>query len=153
MKDVYELIVDLDTCRVTYHGDRDRLEEIRKTLNNIIDRRIIPEHVDLGTDCIFMIELLNENKEVIAYLISEEKIPKKEVIGTKASITDEVKEWVKTNYNPAACGWTAERSFGNCDDCFYDGQESGISCAAYEIGCILGLDLEEPEEAEEDFDI
>lgn len=62
------------------------------------------------------------------------------------NMKNELKEWVKTNYNPAACGWTAERSFGNCDDCFYDGQESGTSYAAYKVGQILGMDLEEPNE-------
>jgi len=44
-----------------------------------------------------------------------------------------LEEWVNNNYSPYKCGWT-------------DGIESGVSYAAYEIGCILGMDLEEPEE-------
>lgn len=50
------------------------------------------------------------------------------------------------NYEQRATGWTYERSEGNSCDCFDDGFTSGISWAAYEVGCILGMDLEEPEE-------
>ena len=56
-----------------------------------------------------------------------------------------LEEWVTKNYDSYTTGWTAERSRGNFDDCFSDGFESGTSCAAYEIGCILGMELEEPE--------
>lgn len=58
-------------------------------------------------------------------------------------------QWVKKYYDPAACAFTELRSFGNCSDVFSDGYECGISYDAYEIGCILGMDLEEPEEAED----
>jgi len=58
----------------------------------------------------------------------------------------ELKKWVKDNYNSNKCGWTAERSFGNYDDCFDDGCGAGTSFAAYEVGCILGMELKEPAE-------
>lgn len=61
-------------------------------------------------------------------------------------VENKLKKWVEENYNSRATGWTAERSCGNYDDCFEDGMESGTSWAAYEIGCILGMDLEEPNE-------
>lgn len=142
MKDAYELAIRFDTCRIIYRGDRDKLEKIRKTYDEI-EKGVAPESANLNIDCIAAIEVLNEDKEVTAYLLPEKT---KKVAERKASIIDEVKEWVKTNYNPAACGWTAERSFGNCDDCFYDGQESGASYAAYKVGQILGMVLEEPNE-------
>lgn len=62
-----------------------------------------------------------------------------------------LKEWVEKKYNAYACGWTVERSRGNFDDCFDDGHTSGKSWAAYEVGKILGMDLEEPEEPWEDY--
>lgn len=37
---------------------------------------------------------------------------------------------------------------GNYYDCFDDGFTSATSWAAYEVGCILGMELEEPEEEE-----
>lgn len=43
------------------------------------------------------------------------------------------------------------RSSGNESDVFCDGYDCGISNAAYEIGCILGMELEEPEEQDYDF--
>ena len=62
-----------------------------------------------------------------------------------------LKEYVKGNYSPRKCGWTSQRSEGNYDDCFNDGFESGTSSAAYEIGCILNMDLEEPDEPEYEY--
>ena len=62
-----------------------------------------------------------------------------------------LKEWVKENYNPCQCGWTSQRSEGNYDDCFEDGSASGTAYAAYEIGCILGMKLEEPDEPDYDY--
>lgn len=50
------------------------------------------------------------------------------------------------NYNHEATGYTSLRSFGNADDTFNDGMECGVSCAAYEVGKILEMDLEEPME-------
>ena len=58
----------------------------------------------------------------------------------------ELEKWVKDKYNPITCGWTAERSMGNYDDCFDDGSESGTSWAAYEVGFILGMKLKKPSE-------
>lgn len=58
----------------------------------------------------------------------------------------ELEKWVKDNYSPRKCGWTYQRSEGNYDDCFDDGNEFGTSWAAYEVGQILGIELEEPDE-------
>ena len=60
-------------------------------------------------------------------------------------IRKELEEWVIQNYNQCATGWTCERSEGNSYDCFDDGFTSGTSWAAYDIGCILGMDLEKPD--------
>lgn len=38
MKDVYELAIRLDTCRIIYRGDRDKLEKIRETYDEIEKR-------------------------------------------------------------------------------------------------------------------
>lgn len=54
----------------------------------------------------------------------------------------ELESWVKENYNTGACEWTYERSEGNSFDCFEDGFECGTSLAAFEIGKILGMDIE-----------
>lgn len=66
-------------------------------------------------------------------------------------IIKNLKEWVAQNYKPHKCGWTYERSQGNDYDCFDDGQESQRSLDAYDIGMILGMDLEEPEEPDEEY--
>lgn len=63
-------------------------------------------------------------------------------------IIEKLKLWVIQNYKQYTTGWTYERSEGNCCDCFYDGMECGTSWAAYEVGQILGMDLEEPESEE-----
>lgn len=62
------------------------------------------------------------------------------------TIEEKLKEWVIENYNHEATGYTSLRSFGNTDDVFNDGMECGVSCAAYEVGKILEMDLEEPME-------
>lgn len=64
-------------------------------------------------------------------------------------IIEKLKELVKENYKPYQCGWTSQRSEGNSSDCFEDGCGNGASWLAYEVGEILGMDLEEPEEPEE----
>ena len=63
---------------------------------------------------------------------------------------NELKQWVQKTYKQYTTGWTWERSKGNCCDCFFDGQASGESWAAYEVGSILGMDLPEPEWEEEE---
>jgi hypothetical protein len=65
-------------------------------------------------------------------------------------IKKKLEEWVKDNYKQYSTGWTSERSAGNYD-CFNDGYESGTSWAAYQIGCILGMKLEEPDEPDEEY--
>lgn len=69
-----------------------------------------------------------------------------QIVRSDEEILGELKEWVIKNYNKRKCGWTSERSYGNCDDCFEDGCESGTSWAAYEIGQILGMELAEPDQ-------
>lgn len=61
------------------------------------------------------------------------------------NIRNELEQWVKENYKQYATGWTYERSEGNFCDCFYDGVEHGAAWAAYEVGRILGMDLEDPD--------
>lgn len=65
------------------------------------------------------------------------------------AIENQLREWVKSNYKRHTTGWTYERSEGHSSDCFDDGGECATSWAAYEVGCIMGMDLEEPECEEE----
>ena len=67
------------------------------------------------------------------------------------NIENRLKDWVKENYKQYSTGWTYERSAGNDADCFDDGMVCGVSLAAYEVGCILGMELEEPDEPDEDY--
>lgn len=57
-------------------------------------------------------------------------------------VIEQLENWVKENYNAHACEWTYERSEGNSFDCFEDGFECGTSLAAFNIGKILGMDIE-----------
>lgn len=57
----------------------------------------------------------------------------------------QLEQWVRNNYKQYTTGWTFERSEGNYCDCFYDGCEHATSWAAWEVGCILGMDLEDPD--------
>ncbi|HID0768027.1 TPA: hypothetical protein ACXDAZ_002556 [Clostridium botulinum] len=61
-------------------------------------------------------------------------------------LLEKLKEIVNKNYDSEMCGATSEWSIGNYDDVFSDGENSGKSWLAYEIGCILGMELEKPEE-------
>lgn len=63
---------------------------------------------------------------------------------------NKLKELVNRNYASHRCGWTYQRSEGNFCDCFDDGYSCGSSWLAYELGCLLGMELEEPEEADEE---
>lgn len=63
---------------------------------------------------------------------------------------EELKEWVKNNYNHRATGYTPERSNGNYCDVFNDGVECGTSLAAYEIGSILEMTLKKPIEVDDE---
>lgn len=71
---------------------------------------------------------------------------------TDKRILDKLKEWVNENYKPQVCGYTWERSEGNCCDCFDDGEDHGISWSAYQVGCILEMDLAVPDDEEEDYE-
>lgn len=64
-------------------------------------------------------------------------------------IREALEKWVEDNYDPHTTDYTYERSEGNYYDCFEDGYECGTSWAAYEVGRILGMELEEPDEPEE----
>ena len=55
-----------------------------------------------------------------------------------------LEEWVKDNYIQKSTGYTPDRSAGNSYDCFDDGFTCATSWAAYEVGYILGMELEEP---------
>lgn len=66
-------------------------------------------------------------------------------------IKNKLIEWVENNYSPKACGYTEMRYSGNESDVFCDGYDCGISNAAYEISCILGMELKEPEEPDYGF--
>lgn len=63
-------------------------------------------------------------------------------------IIRKIKKIIKENYDNEACGYTEERSEGNYNDVFSDGQKNGRSWLAYEIGCLLGMELAEPKEPE-----
>lgn len=60
-----------------------------------------------------------------------------------------IKKFVNNNYDKRVCKYTPERSSGYDDDVFYDGYNCGQSCAAYEIGQILNMDLPDPEQADD----
>ena len=64
-------------------------------------------------------------------------------------IESKLKDWVKANYKQYSTGWTCDRSAGNAADCFNDGMTCGTSWAAYNVGRILGMELEEPDDTEE----
>lgn len=66
------------------------------------------------------------------------------------NIREKLEKWVRDNYKQYATSWTYERSEGNYYDCFDDGFTSATSWAAYEVGCILGMDLEEPDEPDDE---
>ena len=59
-----------------------------------------------------------------------------------SDVIERLKNWVKENYNSYTTEWTYERSEGNSSDCFEDGFECGTSLAAFEVGKILGMDIE-----------
>lgn len=63
---------------------------------------------------------------------------------------EEIKQIVNDRYQSYKCGWTEQRSEGNYMDVFSDGCNCGESSILYEIGYILGMELEEPEEPEYD---
>lgn len=65
------------------------------------------------------------------------------------SQVQQIKEFVNNNYDKHVCEYTPERSSGYDDDIFYDGYNCGQSCAAYEIGQILEMDLPESEQADD----
>lgn len=67
-----------------------------------------------------------------------------------SKIREILEKWVTNNYKQKTTGYTYERSYGDCAKCFDDGEQYGTSLAAYEVGCILGMDLELPEDPIQD---
>lgn len=63
-------------------------------------------------------------------------------------ILEKLRGIVKLSYDSEMCGATSQWSQGNNDDVFSDGESRGESLLAYEIGCLLGMELEEPKEQE-----
>ena len=61
-------------------------------------------------------------------------------------VLDNIKTLIETVYDSEACSFTEERSSGNDLDVFSDGFECGQSKLAYQIGVMLNMDLEEPQE-------
>lgn len=59
-----------------------------------------------------------------------------------SDVIEQLENWVKENYDSYAAEYTYERSEGNSCDCFADGFECGTSLAAFDIGKILGMDIE-----------
>lgn len=64
------------------------------------------------------------------------------------NLIEKIKEIINSEYDSEACGYTSERSEGNYDDVFNDGYECGKSDLAYQIGKLLDMELEEPQEQE-----
>lgn len=64
---------------------------------------------------------------------------------------EKIKKLIEDRYNSAYCGYTEFRSEGNFSDVFQDGYDCGESQLLYEIGCLLGMELEDPDEQEYDF--
>lgn len=62
-------------------------------------------------------------------------------------IREKIEQWVLKSYDKYAAEYILA---GNDYDCFEDGFESGMSWAAYSIGCILGMELEKPDNVEEE---
>ena len=69
----------------------------------------------------------------------------------KDKMIAEIKEIVSNKYQAYKCGWTEQRSEGNSSDVFSDGYDCGESSILYEIGIILGMKLEDPEEQDYDY--
>lgn len=86
--------------------------------------------------------------EIANKIASSSKINSETVIVKEydSKIIDKIKTKVYENYDSEMCGATSEWSHGNSDDVFSDGEGRGRSLMAYEIGCILGIKLEEPQE-------
>ena len=57
-------------------------------------------------------------------------------------VIEQLESWVKENYNARDCELTYECSEGNSYNCFVDGVACGTSLAAFDVGKILGMDIE-----------
>ena len=64
-------------------------------------------------------------------------------------IMKKLENWVRENYKQYTTSWTAQRAEGNDYDCFDDGMECATSWCAYEVGSILGMDLEDPDDPDD----
>lgn len=59
-----------------------------------------------------------------------------------SNVIEQLENLVKENYNADACEYTYERSEGSSLDCFVGGVACGTSLAAFDVGKILGMDIE-----------
>ena len=66
-------------------------------------------------------------------------------------ILEEIKEYINKYYKAYCCGYTELRSEGNGNDVFSDGCSNGEAWALYSIGNIIGMELEEPEESDDEY--
>ena len=57
---------------------------------------------------------------------------------------EEIKKYIKENYNSRDGGKTSECSEGNYDDVFYDGGDCREAHLLFKIGTMLEMELEEP---------
>lgn len=64
---------------------------------------------------------------------------------------DKIKDYINEHYKAYRCSWTEFRSEGNGNDVFSDGCDNGEAWALYFIGNIIGMELEEPEESEDEY--
>lgn len=87
-----------------------------------------------------------DNERMNKYIESVEVINEYTEEVVEENIIEKIKKVVRENYDSEKCGATSEWSDGNSDDVFSDGEDCGKSWLAYEIGQILGMELDEPAE-------
>lgn len=110
---------------LTINGNQPTTDEI----NNMIISNLIEDYIDS----------LYEN----GHISERPSFTLEEYDGDKISKIESI---VIENYSSEKCGATSEWSHGNSDDVFSDGENFGRSWLAHEIGTVLEMDLEEPEE-------
>lgn len=85
-------------------------------------------------------QVLKENDDIN---IIKDKLTQ---IEQEIKIIEDLKKLVDENYDSEDCGLTEEYSSGNESDIFNDGERFGASWLAYQVGEIIGMELEEPKE-------
>ena len=69
------------------------------------------------------------------------------VVNNMEEMIEQLKKWVNDRYCFKKCGWDFTDALDEYESCFSYGQDSQQSIDAYEIGMIIGMDLEEPEKS------